>query len=1277
MNDMAPFGMAGHADWSVVAPPQPSLASDLAMLAAGTLFDPEWYARAYPDIATTGIDPATHFMEQGWREGRRPNLYFDTAWYLAENPDVAASGVHPVLHYMSAGEAEGRTSSPFFDLAWYAGQHRPDPGLTLLAHFLHRRYDGSVSPLPEFDPDYYLSQYTDIAGARVDPFEHYLLTGYKEGRNPSAGFDTKFYLARYLDGEISENPLLHYRRHRHALRLHPVPPPNEATVFQELHRFTRPGPDFEEVVPLPRTAPRRAKVLAYYLPQYHAVPENDAWWGKGFTEWTSLARGAPRFAGHYQPRVPRDLGHYTLGSTAADTATMHRQIELARNAGLFGFVHYFYWFNRRRLLDGPLEAWLADTTLDFPFCLMWANENWTRRWDGAEQEVLIAQDYDAADDAALVDCFGRHFRDPRYIRIAGRPLLMIYRARHIPDTAATIARWRRLFARRLGENPVLVMSQSFDAVDPREFGFDGAIEFPPHKLTASLPRRNAELAYFDPSADGHVFGYDDVVSASLDEAPSDFPLIKTAVPSWDNDARRQGKGLVLHGSTPAKYEAWMQALVERARARPFMGESLVCVNAWNEWAEGAYLEPDQHFGAAYLNATARAATRSSADDGAARLLLVGHDAFPAGAQQLLLHLARHLQRAAGMRVECLLLGDGALAAEYQAVAPTAVIADPAREQGKLAALIDGWAQRGFDTAIVNTSAAAWIIPQLRAAGIAASLLVHEMPRLIREKSLLGGLRAGMAEAARIIFPSRFVQDRIAALAPPPAGRACVMPQGCYRAPPFSAPARARLRARLGIGAATTLVLGAGYADLRKGFDLFLQAWRAVRRHGADAMFCWIGDIDPLLRTYLGDEIAEAEATGRFRFAGFQNDIASWFSAADVFALTSREDPFPSVVLEALAAGLPSVAFSDSGGIPDMLRDLECGRAVPMADAQAMALAALEVAAAARKRGERARLAGLARAHFAFDRYAGDLLHLVRPTLVPVSVVVPSYNYAAFLEQRLASIFAQTYPVAEIVVLDDASTDDSIAVARRVAADWQRDVTLHVNAANTGSVFRQWRRAAECARAEYVWIAEADDAADPDLLAQLAELLRSAPDIDLAFCDSRAIDRDGALLWPSYRDYYTQSGASGLAQNGVFPAREFARTYLSERNLILNASAVVWKRAALLAALERCGADLDSLKAAGDWRLYVELMAESPGNVAYLAAPLNIHRRHDASVTHCMAAAVHLSEIARMHRLVREKLAPDAQTLARQDAYLAEIAEQFALPTRISEHPDPIERPRTI
>ena len=407
--------------------------SDRAAVEASGLFDAAWYLNSYRDLAS--LDPLAHFCTVGWKEGRRPNPYFVTDWYLRENQDVQRGGLNPVLHYLRFGEAGGRAPAPFFDLVWYRTVHQAEPGETLLCHFLQRRRSGDVSPLPEFDPAYYLTTYPDIAAAGVDPFEHYLFWGFREGRNPSAQFDTRYYQRRYLDGELEENPLLHFRQ---VLKVHPMPSAADTGVFAAVRQFSRPGAHFEAFRPLPRNVRRQAKLLAYFLPQFHAIAENDAWWGTGFTEWTAIARGMPRFAGHYQPRIPRDLGHYALD----DSETMRRQIAMARDAGLFGFVHYFYWFNGRRLLERPIEAMLADPSLDFPFCLMWANENWTRRWDGSDDAVLISQDWHAADEPALIDCFARHFRDPRYIRLQGRPLLMVYRPALIPDTAVTIARWR-------------------------------------------------------------------------------------------------------------------------------------------------------------------------------------------------------------------------------------------------------------------------------------------------------------------------------------------------------------------------------------------------------------------------------------------------------------------------------------------------------------------------------------------------------------------------------------------------------------------------------------------------------------------------------------------------------------------------------------------------------------------------------------------------------------------------------------------------------------------
>ncbi len=1220
----------------------------IVLLRQSGLFDAGFYLAACGPLPSPQTDPLRHYLHGGWQRGLWPNPCFDPAFYLEQNPDVRRSGGEPLLHYLLFGEAEGRRPVAYFDPAWYRATY----GLTqgCLAHYLAHRQGGAVSPGPEFDSAWYLRTYADVAAARMDPVEHYMVQGFREARDPSPDFDARFYRQRYLADAPDENPLLHYLRHRHLPGIHPRMPSGEASVAREVRRFTRAGPEFEEVCPLPAALARRARVLAFYLPQFHPCAENDAWWGRGFTEWTSLARGTPRFAGHYQPRIPRDLGHYSLD----DPATLRRQIDLARGAGLGGFVFYFYWFNGRRLLDRPLEILLADASLDFPFCLMWANENWTRRWDGAAQEVLIAQEYHAEDEAALLATYARHFADSRYIRLAGRPLLMIYRPRLIPDTAATIARWRQRFRDLHAVDPVLLMAQSFDDEDPRPFGLDGAVEFPPHKLTRDLPQLNPTLRMLDHEFTGQVYGYDAVVARALAAPPSPYPLLRTAMPGWDNDARRQGAGMVVHGATPAAYQAWLDTLLRQAR--PLLGERLVCVNAWNEWAEGAYLEPDVQYGAAFLNATARAIGGLAPRTGAAGLLLIGHDAFPAGAQHLLLHLGRQLRAAHGVAVEFLLLGDGALRGAYEATASCTLVTDSTALPATLLRLRHA---RGIRAAIVNTVAAGWAVPLLAAEGIESLLLVHEMPRLIAEKNLAERARQGAEAARRVVFPAAFVQQRFAEIAPVAAERAMIMPQGRYRDVRFSPAQRRRLRHTLGVPEGGLLAIGVGYGDLRKGFDLFLQLWRATRRRRQPVHLLWLGDLDPQLRLHLGAEIAAAEAAGGGVHApGWRDDVAAWLSAADALLLTSREDPYPSSVLEAAGAGLPAIAFAGSGGAPALLEATGGGDVVPLGDTAAMARALL--ARGVTPPAERQRRARAAARRDRFAAYGERLLDQALPGLLAVSVVVPNYNYARYLPARLGSIFAQTYPVREVILLDDASTDDSVAIARQTAAAWGRTLRILRRARNSGTVAGQWQRAATVARGDFVWIAEADDDCAPALLEMLAGAIAAVPEATFGFCDSRAIDGDGRLMSESYRaEYSASAGVGALGADAVFPAEDFARRCLAERNLIFNASAVLWRRSALRAALDGARADLARLRLACDWRLYLEALTMSgAGPVVYVAAALNQHRRHGESTSRRLDTARHLEEIRALHRLAAQRLPGDALLRQRQDAYLSTVREQF-------------------
>ncbi|MDA8148218.1 MAG: glycoside hydrolase family 99-like domain-containing protein [Actinomycetota bacterium] len=351
----------------------------------------------------------------------------------------------------------------------------------------------------------------------------------------------------------------------------------------------------EAADPSGEPAPR---VLAFYLPQFHAVPENDAWYGRGFTEWTVVARAAPLFAGHRQPHLPGELGFYDLRVPE----TRERQARLARDHGVSGFLYYHYWFAGTRMLDRPFAEVLGSGRPNFPFALCWANDSWYRKWQGrTSDEMLVEQTYSEEDDRDHIRWLIEAFRDPRYIRVHGRPLLAVYRPHLLPAPKRTFDLWREECSRAGVPDPWLVrFDTAADLGDPADQGFDASADFVPHGIdrVAAPAARPPDL---DPS--NFIFDYDTVAAAyrSRDEPPwVHYPCVVT---DWDNTPRRPtGDALILHGSTPDGYGAWLGHALRRQSAR-HGGDGIVFVNAWNEWAEGAHLEPDQTHGRAYLDRT--------------------------------------------------------------------------------------------------------------------------------------------------------------------------------------------------------------------------------------------------------------------------------------------------------------------------------------------------------------------------------------------------------------------------------------------------------------------------------------------------------------------------------------------------------------------------------------------------------------------------------------------------------------------------------------------------
>ena len=353
------------------------------------------------------------------------------------------------------------------------------------------------------------------------------------------------------------------------------------------------------------------QLLAFYLPQYHPIPENDQWWGTGFTEWANVAEARPLFRGHEQPHIPADLGFYDLRSGEVRES----QAQLAREYGISGFCYYHFWFNGRRLLGRPLDEVLATGRPDFPFCLCWANENWTRVWDGGNGDVLMRQNYSETDDRQHIRWLTQAFRDHRYIRIDGRPLLLVYRASILPDPARTMAIWREE-TRRLGvDEPFLCRVDSFpdERGDPRALGFDAAVEFQPDWINLGRPLRRTKpwaalrkLGLSNGEYGKHrIHEYGDVVERMLRRPPHSYRRFACVTPSWDNTPRRKEHGVILRNSTPELYERWLRETIETSTSDP-AGEPLVFINAWNEWGEGAHLEPSRRWGRRYLEATRNA-----------------------------------------------------------------------------------------------------------------------------------------------------------------------------------------------------------------------------------------------------------------------------------------------------------------------------------------------------------------------------------------------------------------------------------------------------------------------------------------------------------------------------------------------------------------------------------------------------------------------------------------------------------------------------------------------
>jgi glycosyltransferase involved in cell wall biosynthesis len=1067
-----------------------------------------------------------------------------------------------------------------------------------------------------FDEEWYLTKYPDIAEAKVDPLLHYLNYGGLEGRDPGPTFNSSAYL--YDNPYVRRagiNPLVHYLKYGK----------NEERV-PAAHAVISGSMDVEyipisEIDVDPKTL--ETKLIAFYLPQFHPIPENDEWWGKGFTEWTNVSKAIPNFKGHYQPRLPGELGFYDLRVPEVQK----RQIELARKYGIYGFCFHYYWFNGRRLLERPLNQFLEDPDLVFPFCLCWANENWTRRWDGLENDILIEQVHSEEEYLNFIRDIIPIFLDNRYIRVDGKPLLIVYRISLLPNPRLAADIWRSE-CKKMGIGDIyLVAAQSFGITDPRPYGFDAAVEFPPHNLwPTQIPREMVQV--INPKFTGRLFDYRKAVQQMMGLDVPKYPLFRTVMPAWDNTARKQNDGYAFINSTPLAYKTWLEYTINYTKRVLPEDKQFVFINSWNEWGEGAYLEPDRLYGYAYLQATAEAITTQPRKAFLSKphwtILFVSHDAIKGGAQAVLLNTILWFREHTSIRLKVLCLHGGEWLPRFKELADTIVLselqnsADGKTDSGLVNDLMD-FCGGTIDLIYGNTVAAGREYKWLSKPGIPILTHVHELETSI--KHYAGEWIDDVIKySAHFVAGSRAIADNLienhgVSTESISLGYASIVPTI-----PFSSlgqKEKTKLKKKLGLAQDKILIFGCGLGmPFRKGADLFIELGRILQREGIDNFHLyWIGDFEePYYDQDYGnwsdylDRLQRSKLNSRVTFLGSKENPREYLRVGDMFVLTSREEPFGLVALEAADCELPTICFNNAG-VADFVED-GAGFVVPDEDVEAMARKLIELIKdnnLSQALGNRAREKLLT--SFTAERTTPKILSICRQVgkqKPGVSVVVPNYNHAQYLPQRLDSIFSQTYQDFEVILLDDASSDSSMDVLEKYSG--RGDVQLLRNEHNSGTPFKQWIKGIDLARSEILWIAESDDVCDPEFLRYLLPAFDD-PEVRLAYANSHIIDEKGTVLG-DYLDspYLVSLSPTKWQTNYKVSAEQEINDGLGVKDTILNASAVLYRKFELDNDFRSV---FSEMQIAGDWFFIVNEIRD--GTIQYDSRKLNYHRRHSESV----------------------------------------------------------------
>lgn len=1103
-----------------------------------------------------------------YRIGR--SKLFDRQWYLKQNPDVKKAEVDPILHYIHAGAAEVRDPSSLFNT------------------------------------NYYLNNNPDVAASGINPLYHYIQFGWREGRllDQTVGIvdsfckdgNNKNFWKTFIYSIFNKMKMLVQKR------------PLLQAVYQHLNEAKedkRGGLFSKELEVITRDEiTSDVRLIALYLPQYHTIKENNIWWGEGFTEWTNVKRGVPFYKRHYQPHVPHDdIGYYNL----EDEAVLEKQAKLAREYGIHGFCFYYYWFGGRRLLEKPIDRLLKSGKPNFPFCFCWANENWTRTWDGGDHEVLMEQKYSLENDEAIIRDLIPFFKDSRYIRVDGKPLFVIYRPSSLPDMKATAERWRQI-CREEGVGEIyLGAMRAFELINPLKYGLDAVIQFPPLNVSVQNLALNSKLEV-DSSFHGSILSMDQARKHYIKEKTK-YPLIRSVCPSWDNTARRMERATSWIGATPKAYYDWLCQAIIQTRASFEEGKRMIFINAWNEWGEGCHLEPDQKFGYAWLNATRKALGETNKKDNP-YILIISHDAALAGAQILTLNILKEWSKMQGVRFKIICVQGGVLLDDFKKLGITLSLENYKTSQEQddiLKNFITPGIQGIYSSTVVNGP----LLARLRYLKVPIITHAHELQKAIERWAPGEIIKATIENSDLILAASPQIIDNLEKRHGVSKSKMKLLLASIPLVNKNAISSKKEqfyFKNEINLNPEDIVVLGSGTTDWRKGTDLFLKTAVQACRLNGNLKFIWIGGSPEKYR----QEVKKNKLENRIWFLPHQKDSRKYYQFGDIFFLSSREDPCPLVALEAADASLPIVCFENAGYIPDLVKE-DAGIVVPYEDITPAVEAIICLANNPERRQSFGKIGRerVAKDHSSNSAAAKILEYfqeeckkrhknknLEKKEEPLVSVIVPNYNHAPFLEDRLKTIAEQTYQNIEIIVLDDCSSDSSSEVIKKFLIEEPR-AKAFFNEVNSGSPFVQWKKGIKLASGKYIWIAESDDLAAPRFLSELVRRLESDAGFFLATSQLYMIDKKGKILgkpieWRS--EFHSKRWDSDYINNGIDEIENF----LSKKNTILNASGVVMRN------FEGLSEMVDSnMRFCADWLLWVRLLEK--GNIAYMAEPLNFWR----------------------------------------------------------------------